>query len=155
MNNLPANKHVNIRLFADDCIISNVINTHEGHIDYALQTVIKWCSEWQMTLIARKSTLLIFSRKKNKSLFPYKINDMVLSVNNEHKYLGLAISEDLRWIHHINHITVTTLQRHFCHLSPLRLAFIDTKLLAYNAFMGPILEYANVAWFLFPERLST
>lgn len=154
INDLPANIHVNIRLFADDCIIYNVINTHEDNLalDCALQTVTKWCSDWQITLNAKKSTLFITSRKKNKSLFLYKINNTEWSAITEHKYLGLTITEDLRWSSRINHITATAFRRLFFIRCCLRLAPTDTKLLAYNAFVRPILEYTNIIWFPFTKE---
>lgn len=66
--------------------------------------------------------------------------------------MGLTITEDLRWSSHISHITATALKRLFFIRRRLRLAPIDTKLLAYNTFVRPILEYGNIVWFPFTKQ---
>lgn len=72
INDLPLNIPVTVKLFADDCILYNEINSHEDHIalNNALETVSKWCDDWQMTINAKKSALLTITRKKKQVYFP-------------------------------------------------------------------------------------
>lgn len=54
INDLPSRLHVNIRLFADDCILYHEINSDDDHhiLNNALESVFSWCQEWQMILNA-------------------------------------------------------------------------------------------------------
>lgn len=72
INDLPLNIPVTVKLFADDCILYNEINSHEDHValNNALETVSKWCADWQMTINAKKSALLTITRKKTGLISP-------------------------------------------------------------------------------------
>lgn len=63
--------NVNIRLFADDCIIYHEINSSEDHIalNSELESVSKWCAEWQMTLNINKCAFLPITRKNKGYTF--------------------------------------------------------------------------------------
>lgn len=152
---MPARCQVNIRLFADDCILYREINSNDDHeiLNNALESVFIWCQEWQMTLNAQKSVTLTITRKKQISHFTYTINNTPLTRVLEHKYLGLTLSHDLRWNTHVENITSTALKRLFFLRRRLRLAPPATKLLAYRMIVQPILEYANVVWFPFTNEL--
>lgn len=155
INDLPAGIGVNVRLFADDCILYQEINAPEDHVklNNALQFISKWCALWQMTLNVKKSALLRITRKKQVSEFVYVINNSPLPVVTEHKYLGLTLTQDFRWDIHVSHVTSAALKRLFFLRRSLASAPPETKLLAYKAFVRPVLEYANVAWFPFTNNL--
>lgn len=109
--------------------------------------VSQWCMEWQMTLNIGKSALLRITRKNTISDFSYTLGNAQLTAVKEHKYLGLIISDDLRWEAHVNHVTSSALRRLFFLKRRLHSAPHPTKLLAYNTFVRPVLEYANIVWF--------
>lgn len=100
-----------------------------------------------MTLNVKKSALLRISRKQNISHFAYTIDDTPLTSLNQHKYLGLVISSDLRWEAHVNYVTSSALKRLFFLKRRLRYAPPQTKLLAYKTLIRPLIEYANLVWF--------
>lgn len=151
INDLPLNIPVNVKLFADDCILYNEINSHDDHItlNNALEAVSNWCANWQMTNNAKKSALLTITRKKHRSEFSYSINNVSLTRVYEHKYLGFTITQDLRWDSHISIVTSAALWRLMFLRRRVRLAPAETKLTAYETFIRPVLEYANIVWFPF------
>lgn len=153
INDLPS--RLNIRLFADDCILYREINSTDDHhvLNNALESVFSWCKEWQMTLNAKKSVTLTVARKKAVSDFTYTINDTPLTRVFEHKYLGVTLTHDLRWETHVNNITSNALKRLFFLRRRLHLAPPNTKLLAYKMLVRPVLEYANIAWFPYTKEL--
>lgn len=155
INDLPKNIRVNIRLFADDCIIYQEINSPQDHLllNSALQSVSDWCSDWQMTLNTTKSALLRITRKQQISNFCYNVNNVPLTVVNEQKYLGVTLTHDLRWDSHVANVTSAALRRLFFLRRRLRQAPPETKILAYNTFVKPALEYANVTWFPYTNTL--
>lgn len=108
-----------------------------------------------MTLnVKKKSALLRITRKQLISEFTYVINNSPLPIVNEHKYLGLTISQHLRWDLRVSNVTSAALKPLFFFRRSLSCAPHETKLLAYNTFIRPILEYANVAWFPFTNNLT-
>lgn len=155
INDLPSNIQVKIKLFADDCILYNEINTVNDHDDLnsALHEVVIWCHKWQMELNIKKTAFLCVTRKKQRSEYVYSINNIPLTRVHEHKYLGLIISHDLRWESHINSIVSSALKRLFFLRRRLREAPPETKLLAYNTFIRSVLEYGNTIWFPYTQQL--
>lgn len=87
------------------------------------------------------------TRRKNPSVFTYKITDTPLDKVSQHKYLGITITSELRWDTHISNVAASALRKLFFLKRSLRLSPPSTKLLAYTTFIRPILEYANTVWF--------
>lgn len=148
INDLPTNIKEKIKLFADDCVLYREINSTEDHValNSALQDVSCWCRKWQMSLNANKCTILSVSRKKTRSNFLYTINDIPITRVNQHKYLGIIITEDLRWDAHISYVTSAALRRLFALRYRLRQAPPSLKLLAYTSLVRSLLEYGNIIW---------
>lgn len=64
----------------------------------------------------------------------------------EFKYLGLAITHDLRWDTHIDNVSSKANKALWALRRNLRYATTDIKSLAYKTLIRPILEYAKVVW---------
>ena len=80
-------------------------------------------------------------RSLSVSIFNYSIT----SVNN-FKYLGVFLSSDLTWAHHVDYITPKINQRlgllrRIRHLLPIR-----ARLLFYNGLVLPLFDYADMVW---------
>ena len=95
--------------------------------------------------IAKRAVLNI-TRKRNISNFQYSIFGKPLSTVDQHEYLGVTISNDLRWNHHCEksikkaNRTLGLLRRT---LTPCTK---DVKIKAYESLVRPRLEYASEAW---------
>ena len=92
---------------------------------------------------------------KNKIDFFYSLNNatMVMERVNSNTYIGLTISEDLKWHSHIS--TVTKKQTpHSVFLDVTRHCPINSKRTAYIALVHSLLEYGSIVWdpYLSPGR---
>lgn len=110
INDIVQDVGVQIRLFADDCVIYQEISRPNVHVllNEALSTIANWCSTWQMTINSRKTVEMTISRIKQPPEFTYYINNQPLSIVHSYKYLGVMITSDLRWNDNVTFITTTT-----------------------------------------------
>lgn len=149
INDITTNINCNIKLFADDCVIYREINNYNDHIKLndSLADIADWCSKWQMQINTQKSAIMTVTRKTVSSIFVYTINGTPLNKVEEHKYLGVTLTSELKWDKHISNIISKALRKLFFLKRSLALATKSTKLLAYTSFVRPVLEYANTVWF--------
>ena len=91
INDLPDSVKSTVRLFADDCLLYRQIKSREDHISlqYDLQNLETWAKTWGMRFNDKKCYIMSIN---NKSTHFYP-------------YLGVTISEDLKWSSHISKIT--------------------------------------------------
>ena len=121
----------------------------ERQLNEDLLTVTKWLNEHKLTLnLDKTKSMLIGSNRKvgdirslSVSIFDYSIT----SVNN-FKYLGVFLSSDLTWAHHVDYIMPKINQRlgllrRIRHLLP-----IGARLLFYNGLVLPLFDYADMVW---------
>ena len=112
-----------------------------------LQRLEIWEDKWAMQFHPDKCSTLRMSRKQMRiENFDYKLHGQSLSVQEETKYLGVTLCDDLSWDNHINLIcnkankTLGFLRRN------LRIGSQHIKETAYKTFVRPILEYASTVW---------
>ena len=150
MNDIVTDIRSNIRLFADDTSLYIIVE----HADTAALTLneditrlTNWANRWLVTFNPSKTESLLISRKRLKPNHPplEMLNEEITLVQN-HKHLGVIISDDGKWDMQIHHIK----QKAWNRINLLRkLKFtIDRKSLEklYFSFIRPILEYASVVW---------
>lgn len=97
INDITNHVDVNIRLFADDCVLYHTIKTQDDQIklNNSLYKVAQWCSDWQMVLNAEKTVYMSIINRKSTLSFSYSINGVLLRNVSQYKYLGVLISSDL------------------------------------------------------------
>ena len=100
---------------------------------------------WDMSFNPSKCQVIHVTRRKNPFQTDYHLHGCVLESEPSAKYLGVTISEDLRWTDHINNISKKANQT---------LGFIkcniwvhnrDLKATAYKTLVRPQLEYASTS----------
>ncbi len=145
INDIPNSVKSQIRLFADDCLLYRPINSFKDHdiLQQDLDNLQKWANDWGMKFNAKKCFLL---SSRNKSSYFYSINNQILQRVQDTPYLGIIISEDLKWKTHITKITKRAnstlgfLRRNLRHCpQPCRKN-------AYIALVRSKLEYGSVVW---------
>lgn len=144
VNDIP----VNIKLYADDCVIySEVKNSNDQiKLNAAFQKVKSWCDSWQMPINFEKTVFMRISHKKEPLLFQYCCNNIYLAEVQYYKYLGVYITNNLTWNKHIDYVAacantrLSFLRRVLKHSTP------TVRLLAYKSTVLPILDYAVVIW---------
>lgn len=139
---------VSVKLFADDCIIFNTINSVSDQVYLCenLNYINKWCEEWEMVINFDKTSYLCLSNKIHKFEFTYNIGGHSIKQVDEYKYLGVTITSKLSWTAHIDNI---------CSAARKKLGFLkhklgrsssSLKLKAYKSIIRPSLEYASIVW---------
>ena len=145
INDLPDRVKSQIRLFADDCLLYREIKTHHDHtiLQDDLKSMETWAEDWGMRFNTKKCYILSI---KNKSSHPYTLNQSILERVQSIPYLGVILSDDLKWKNHIDKITnkasqvIGFLKRNLSH-SP-----ISCKRNAYLALVRSTVEYGAMIW---------
>lgn len=142
------NSPVQIRLFADDCILFNEINSIEDQLalNSALENVASWSKTTNMQLNHDKTVYLRMTRKKHPLEFSYCTCDQPLKQVDEHKYLGVTLTSTLSWNSHITNICAAAFRKLCLLRHKLKTAPSEVKYLAYTSIIRPKLEYACVIW---------
>ena len=140
----------NIRLFADDTSLYIIVehpDTAALCLNNDLQTITDWAHKWLVTFNPLKTESLTISRKINKPYHPplYMSGTQINEVNN-HKHLGIYLSNDCTWHNHIEYIKEKAWKR-LNTMRRLKLV-LDRKSLeiVYISFIRPILEYGDILW---------
>lgn len=135
-------------LFADDCVIYNTIQSpsDQEKLSINLQEIEKWCSTWQMVLNPDKSVIVSVTRKKNVMKYPYIIAGNEVNRVQQHKYLGLTFTSDLRWNTHIDNVCSKAYRVIWGLSRNIRNATPDVKLLSYITLVRPVIEYGKIVW---------
>ena len=146
INDLTQCVNSQVRLFADDCLLYRPIDTFQDHLilQKDLSSLEKWASLWGMKFNAKKCYILRIRNKMNY-LF-YKLDNSILQQVTDNPYLGLQISQDLKWNTHICNIskkansTLGFLQRNLKHCPK------SCRLTAYLSLVRSTLEYGSIVW---------
>lgn len=150
INDIVTDIGSNIRLFADDTSIYLIVEnpaTAAHILNSDLEKIAKWAIAWLVTFNPIKTESLLISRRLLKPLHPhlYMFNQQITEVDN-HKHLGMYLSNDCSWHKHINYIK----EKAWTRINIMRkLKFqLDRKSLEiiYTVFIRPILEYGNEIW---------
>ena len=127
----------------------SVIRELSEKLNRDLLTVAQWMNEHKLTLNLEKTKcILIGSNRKPESKVPLTVSILDHKVDNvsSFKYLGIFISSDFKWTHHIEHIVKKVNQRlgllkRVKHLLPFK-----SRLLYYNSIVMPLFDYADLVW---------
>lgn len=86
------------------------------------------------------------TRKRKLLTYQYALESHILSEVSSYKYLGVLISNDLRWNAHVNYIVRKALSKLWYLRRNFKQASVDIKLTAYKTFIRSTLEYAAIVW---------
>ncbi len=152
INDISDDLKSNSFLFADDTSIFQRV--YKGNIARAvalinqdLCTINDWAKQWLVTINAKKTVAMLFSKKRTPSvMLPVFIGGTNLIVVDEHKQLGILFSKDLSWTSHIKQTTAKC-NRLLGMLSKNKYIWSRLSLeVCYKSFIRPILEYGNMIY---------
>ena len=148
INDLPESVTSTPRLFADDCLLYRRIDDVSDAADLQkdLDTLQMWESTWLMSFNPDKCEVLRVTNKKKPIVSEYEIHGSQLATVRSAKYLGLNISSNLTWNHHIDIISkkannITAFLRRNLKSCPSHI-----KARCYTTLIRPIVEYASSVW---------
>ena len=143
-------------LFADD---SNMFLTGQNpdslidSMNTELEKVIDWLNVNKLSLNLKKTHFIIFRRRKERILLTnvLKINDIVIEMTENTKFLGVLIDQHLNFQSHIAYIK-GKISRTLGILYKAKKLFDHTILLMlYNSFINPLFAYCICVWGNAPE----
>ena len=145
INDLPESVKSTVSLFADDCLLYRVIKNAKDHetLQEDLQQLELWANRWGMQFNAKKCYTFSINQKSSKF---YQLNNHILQQVSENPYLGVTISEDLKWTSHISKITKKAsstlgfLRRNLKHCPKL------CRKSVYFSLVRSTLEYSSIIW---------
>lgn len=136
-------------LYADDLKIYRVIKSESDCIllQQDLNRLSEWCALNDMNLNIDKCKVMKFYKKKNITLYEYKIGDSILESVDVIKDLGVIFDKDLNFNDHVNYITNKALKilgyikRSLCDFNDIHCFKI-----LYCSYVRSIVEYACTVW---------
>ena len=148
INDLPLYVKSKIRLFADDTVIYLTVKSVDDclQLQQDLHNLEIWESDWKMKFNISKCNVLRFTRRRHPVLYNYKLHGHYLDTVDSTKYLGVHLSNDLRWKEHVKNIsskankTLGFLKRNLRHCPS------KTKETAYRTLIRPTIEYCSTVW---------
>ena len=148
INDLPLYVKSNVRLFADDTVIYLTVKSVDDclQLQQDLHNLEIWESDWKMKFNISKCNVLRFTRRRHPVLYNYKLHGHYLDTVDSTKYLGVHLSNDLRWNEHVKNIsskankTLGFLKRNLRHCPS------KTKETAYRTLIRPTIEYCSTVW---------
>ena len=150
INDIVNNIQSNIRLFADDTSLYVIVDRPDSAAISLQNDILKithWAEKWLVNFNPSKTESMIISRKLNKPNHPTltMLNEDIVEVES-HKHLGVILSGDGTWHHHITYIMEKAWKR--INIMRKLKYIIDRKSLEiiYVSFIRPILEYSNAIW---------
>ena len=103
INDLPDYVTSNVRLYADDILVSTTINSDCDSINLQndINKLSKWSVDWQMEFNPKKCEFLRIIKKKQIIQSTYYIGGYPLPEVSFIKYLGVTIDKQLTWNEHL------------------------------------------------------
>ena len=148
INDIHENVESCTRLFADDCLLYNTIESpgDEAVLQRDLDKMVSWADKWGMRFNPAKCNTLRLTRDRNPGHTNYEMMGTVLEETKETKYLGIFLQNDLRWNRQTQFATgkatrvLNFVRRNFYHVSPV------VKERLYHTLVRPHLDHATAAW---------
>ena len=148
INDLPLCVRSQVRLFADDCLLYRSVKTQQDQqqLQTDLHSVERWATKWGMRFNVTKCYIMSIHRSRNPLTTHYILNNHILEHVQENPYLGVIISENLKWSTYINKIcnkansTLGFIRRNLKHCNR---KFKET---AYISLVRSLFDYSSTVW---------
>ena len=137
------------RLFADDSSLfysATSIFDIEGIINSDLQVLTNWAKQWLINFNPLKTEAILFTLKQFANFPKLIFNNTVIQFVNDHKHLGLTLSNTGTWHKHIENI-LSSASKVIGIMRKLKFTLSRVALnQIYFSFVLPILEYSSIVW---------
>ena len=148
INDIAENIKSNIRLFVDECVVYQQIDSLQDHVipQEDLNNLFGWINTWQMKFDVDKCVVMNIGNLKIKSKYEYKMNSQILETMKHHPYLGVELPDNMKDNNHIDTITSKASRVLGFVKSNLRHCPRTAKERAYQTLVRPKLEYSSPIW---------
>ena len=145
INDLPLVVDSQVRLFADDCLLYRPIRniSDQEKLQEDLKSLENWADEWGMSFNAKKCYIMSI---KSKTPYFYKLKEHILETVSSIPYLGVTISDDLKWNQHVGSVTKKASSTLGFMRRNLRSCPMECRKAAYFSLVRSKLEYAATVW---------
>ena len=128
-----------IMLFADD---AKIFSTVPHYLKESLSSLDLWLKSRQLQLASEKCFLLKITKERNIApRYNYNINNHYFSSEPYAKDLGVYISQDLKWNHHVNYLSRIGSATSYHIRKSFKTKSIWTIMKLYLTYLRPKLEY--------------
>ena len=146
INDITEDIDSELRLFAVDCVCYRELKDTEDTLK--LQKDIDrlgcWARSWGMRFQPVKCNIMQITRKRIKKIYAsYSLEGKVLENVEKIKYLGVTITNDLKWNTHVSNICTKANRTLGFLRRKLAACPLDVKESAYKGLVRPILEYGS------------
>ena len=99
INDLPDTIDSQVSLFADDTVLYRTIKSDTDHhrLETDLDKLTELAMAWDMQFHPDKSLVMNISKKRHPFKFTYSLHNTHLKTTDTAKYLGIIISQDMKW----------------------------------------------------------
>ena len=151
INDLPDvfDEKVHSKLFADDLKAFDVCDKtcDNTGIQSALDSLVEWCSKWQLNISASKSgSLLITGSPVSKPKLNLELNGVLFNTFQSTRDLGVIIDNSLSFAPHISSIVSKANQRIYLLLKTFKNRTIKLMIFAFKVYVLPLLDYCSPIW---------
>ena len=108
INDIADSISSSIRLFADDCVLYRPIQSPEDHLELQrdLDRLVHWGDTWSMEFNIKKCAIMQFTTTSSKLQHNgYIMKGQTLETVQHHPYLGVELSDNMKFNLHINNIS--------------------------------------------------
>ena len=148
INDLATSLKSTVRLFADDTVAYLAIKGNKDAEDLQsdLNKLGEWETKWRMQFHPSKCQVISITKRRNTIDYVYTLHGHTLEHVKEAKYLGINITNDLKWSAHINNIIGKASKSLGFLKRNLQINQPKLKEQAYKSLVRPHLEYSSTIW---------
>ena len=104
---LILSKNTRLVLYADDILLYKPISSHLSYVEIQqdIHQLSQWTDQNMLSFNTTKCKCMLLSNKRNTFHPIITLNNQPLEYVPQYKYLGVIVSQNLCWSHHIEHIS--------------------------------------------------
>ena len=148
LTKVPLSQDSTLILYADDIVLYKRITSSSdvSTLQTDVNKVNKWINDAGLSLNASKSKVVVFSRKHIRPVISLSVGSSVIPVVDSTCYLGVTLSNDLKWNAHISRTCAKARQQLGVIHRNFNQADSTTLLHLYRTLVLPTLDYCSSVW---------